>query len=277
MQILRSISEMQAVNYPAAAKVGFVPTMGYLHDGHLSLVDAALKSCDVVVVSIFVNPAQFAPSEDLASYPRDLDRDLALLEKRKVDYVFFPTPNEMYPPGYKTWVQVADLSSILCGKTRPEHFKGVSTVVLKLLNIVRPQSMYMGEKDFQQLTVLQRMALDLNLGISIIGCPIIREEDGLAKSSRNLYLKDAERKQATCLYDALTNSQKLVEAGELAADKIIAAAEKLILDSQAKVDYIKIVDARDLSEVQDIDEHSRMLIAAWVGKPRLIDNMSLKA
>ncbi|MCB5265633.1 MAG: pantoate--beta-alanine ligase [Candidatus Cloacimonetes bacterium] len=277
MQILCSIPEMQAVNYPAGSKVGFVPTMGYLHEGHLSLVDAAVKSSDLVVVSIFVNPAQFAPSEDLDSYPRDFDRDLALLEKRKVDYVFFPTADEMYPPGYKTWVEVEGISHILCGNTRPEHFKGVSTVVLKLLNIVRPQSMYMGEKDFQQLTVLQRMTQDLNLGVDIIGCPIIREEDGLAKSSRNLYLKGKEREQATCLYKALTNSQKLVAAGELAAEKIIAAAEQLILDSLVKVDYIKIVDGRDLSEVQDIDEHSRMLIAAWVGKPRLIDNMSLKA
>ena len=193
MQILRSISEMQAVNYPAAAKVGFVPTMGYLHEGHLSLVDAAVKSCDLVVVSIFVNPAQFGPSEDLGSYPRDFERDLALLKKHKVDYVFSPTAEEMYPPAYKTWVKVEDLSGILCGKTRPEHFKGVSTVVLKLINIVRPQFMYMGNKDFQQLAVLQRMASDLNLSVKIVGCPTIREEDGLAKSSRNLYLEEIGR------------------------------------------------------------------------------------
>ena len=157
MQIVRSIPQMRAVNYPTAAKVGFVPTMGYLHEGHLSLVDAAVKSCDLVVVSIFVNPAQFGPSEDLGSYPRDFERDLALLKKHKVDYVFFPTAEEMYPPAYKTWVKVDDLSGILCGKTRPEHFKGVSTVVLKLINIVRPQFMYMGNKDFQQLAVLQRI------------------------------------------------------------------------------------------------------------------------
>jgi pantoate--beta-alanine ligase len=277
MQILRSIPEMRAVNYPAAAKVGFVPTMGYLHEGHLSLVDAAVKSSDKVVVSIFVNPAQFGPAEDLGSYPRDLQRDLALLEKSKVDYVFFPSADEMYPAGYQTWVEVEDLSHLLCGITRPEHFKGVSTVVLKLINIVRPHSMYMGEKDFQQLTLLQRMALDLNLGVNIIGCPIIREADGLAKSSRNLYLQGQERQRASCLYRALTNSQKLVAAGERNADKIITAAQKILLDSQAKADYIKIVDARDLSEVAQIDEYSRMLIASWVGKPRLIDNISLKA
>ncbi|MCK9585183.1 MAG: pantoate--beta-alanine ligase, partial [Candidatus Cloacimonetes bacterium] len=240
-------------------------------------VDASVKSSDITVVSIFVNPAQFGPSEDLGSYPRDFERDLALLKKSKVDYVFFPTAEEMYPPGYKTWVQVEDLSRILCGISRPEHFKGVSTVVLKLLNIVRPQSMYMGEKDFQQLTVLQRMAQDLNLAVKIIGCPIVREEDGLAKSSRNLYLQGIQREQATCLYKALMNSQKMAAAGEQAADKIIAAAQKILLDSQAKVDYIKIVDARDLSETDKVDEYSRMLIAAWVGKPRLIDNMSLKA
>ena len=277
MQIVRSIPQMRAVNYPTAAKVGFVPTMGYLHEGHLSLVDAAVKSCDVVVVSIFVNPAQFGPSEDLGSYPRDFERDLALLKKHKVDYVFFPTAEEMYPPAYKTWVKVDDLSGILCGKTRPEHFKGVSTVVLKLINIVRPQFMYMGNKDFQQLAVLQRMASDLNLSVKIVGCPTIREEDGLAKSSRNLYLEGPERQQATCLYKALKNSQKLMKAGERSADKIIAAAEKLLLDNHAKVDYIKIVDSRDLSEVRQVDERSHMLIAAWVGKPRLIDNMPLKA
>lgn len=277
MQIVRSIPQMRAVNYPTAAKVGFVPTMGYLHEGHLSLVDAAVKSCDVVVVSIFVNPAQFGPSEDLGSYPRDFERDLALLKKHKVDYVFSPTAEEMYPPAYKTWVKVEDLSGILCGKTRPEHFKGVSTVVLKLINIVRPQFMYMGNKDFQQLAVLQRMASDLNLSVKIIGCPTIREEDGLAKSSRNLYLEGPERQQATGLYKALKNSQKMMKAGERSADKIIAAAEKLLLDNHAKVDYIKIVDSRDLSEVRQVDERSHMLIAAWVGKPRLIDNMPLKA
>lgn len=277
MQIVRSIPQMRAVNYPTAAKVGFVPTMGYLHEGHLSLVDAAVKSCDLVVVSIFVNPAQFGPSEDLGSYPRDFERDLALLKKHKVDYVFFPTAEEMYPPAYKTWVKVEDLSGILCGETRPEHFKGVSTVVLKLINIVRPQFMYMGNKDFQQLAVLQRMASDLNLSVKIVGCPTIREEDGLAKSSRNLYLEGPERQQATCLYKALKNSQKLMKAGERSADKIIAAAEKLLLDNHAKVDYIKIVDSRDLSEVRQVDERSHMLIAAWVGKPRLIDNMPLKA
>lgn len=277
MQIVRSIPPMRAVNYPVAARVGFVPTMGYLHEGHLSLVDAARKSCDVVVVSIFVNPAQFGPSEDLTSYPRDFQRDLALLEKRKVDYVFFPTAEEVYPPGYQTWVEVENISRILCGVSRPEHFRGVSTVVLKLLNIVRPHFMYMGEKDFQQLAVLQRMVLDLNLGVGIIGCPIVREEDGLARSSRNVYLQGPERQQASSLYRALTNSKRMVQGGEQAADKIIAAAERILLDSQAKVDYIKIVDARDLSEAPYVDNHSRMLIAAWVGKPRLIDNISLKA
>ncbi|MCB5253815.1 MAG: pantoate--beta-alanine ligase [Candidatus Cloacimonadaceae bacterium] len=277
MQIVRSIPQMQAVKYPEAAQVGFVPTMGYLHEGHLSLVDAAAKNCDLVVVSIFVNPAQFGPSEDLDSYPQDFERDLALLQKRKVDYVFFPTAEEVYPPGYKTWVEVEDISRILCGISRPEHFKGVSTIVLKLLNIARPHFMYMGQKDFQQLTLLRRMALDLNLSVSIVGCPIVREADGLAKSSRNIYLKGDQREQARCLYKALTHSQELVRVGERSAGKIIAAAEKILSDNQAKVDYVKIVDSRDLSETQEVDECSRMLIAAWVGKPRLIDNISLKA
>jgi pantoate--beta-alanine ligase len=276
MQTVRSIPPMRAIKYPPYARVGFVPTMGFLHEGHLSLIDEARKTCDVVVVSIFVNPAQFGPQEDLASYPRDLERDLALLEDHKVDYVFFPSSLTMYPDGYRTWVNVSGLSDLLCGASRPGHFKGVCTVVLKLINIVRPHYMYLGEKDFQQLTILKTMAEDLNLSVKIMGCPIIREADGLAKSSRNVYLKGEQRQQASCLYQALINSRQMVKAGERDAGRIIAAAETILISNGARPDYIEIVNSRDLSQTTKIDENSRMLIAAWVGTPRLIDNMPLK-
>jgi len=237
MQTVRSIPPMRAIKYPPYARVGFVPTMGFLHEGHLSLVDEARKTCDVVVVSIFVNPAQFGPQEDLASYPRDLERDLALLEDHKVDYVFFPSSLTMYPDGYRTWVNVSGLSDLLCGASRPGHF---------------------------------------NLSVKIMGCPIIREADGLAKSSRNVYLKGEQRQQASCLYQALINSRQMVKAGERDAGRIIAAAETILISNGARPDYIEIVNSRDLSQTTKIDENSRMLIAAWVGTPRLIDNMPLK-
>lgn len=277
MQVIRSIPQMLAVQYTPAAQVGFVPTMGYLHDGHLSLVDAARRDCDVVVVSIFVNPAQFGPSEDLQSYPRDMDRDLSLLQKHHVDYAFLPDAEDMYPEGYATWVEVSGLSDLLCGASRPNHFKGVCTVVLKLINIVHPHCMYMGEKDFQQYFILRKMAEDLNLNLRVLSCPIIREEDGLAKSSRNSYLDSQQRQQASCLYQALRNSRQMVKAGECDAAKIIAAAEAILISNNAKVDYIQIVNSTNLMPVDSIDENSRMLIAAWIGKPRLIDNMLLQA
>ncbi len=277
MDLIHSLAQMQARPYPASAKVGFVPTMGFLHEGHLSLVDQSCKACDITVVSIFVNPAQFGPSEDLDSYPRDLDRDLALLKERGVDAVFFPSPETMYPEGYRTWVEVEGLSDLLCGGSRPGHFRGVCTVVLKLINIVRPHGIYMGEKDFQQLAILKTMARDLNLPVDIIGCPIIREEDGLAKSSRNVYLDPAQRKSATCLYRALQTAQQMVSEGITESFRIIEAATQILISAKVEPDYIQIVDDCDLSQVQRVDERSRMLIAAFVGKTRLIDNGLLRA
>ncbi len=266
---------MLALRHPQEARIGFVPTMGFLHEGHLSLVAESTKNCDITIVSIFVNPAQFGPNEDLESYPRDLDRDLALLEQNGVDYVFFPDPDMMYPKPYHTWVEVSDLSGILCGASRPGHFRGVCTVVLKLVNIVKPHFMYMGEKDFQQLTILTIMHRDLNLSTRIIGCPIIRESDGLAKSSRNVYLNSADRKIAVCPSQALFKARSAVAAGFRDAAALIATAKADITASGAKVDYVEIVSATDLSKADIIDEQSRMLIAVYVGKTRLIDNLQL--
>lgn len=275
MKVINDLQAMQDLVYPPLASIGFVPTMGYLHEGHLSLVKASRQACDVTVVSIFVNPTQFGPNEDLSSYPRDIERDLHLLEAEGADYVFFPTGDMMYPDGYKTWVEVDELSSILCGASRPGHFRGVCTVVLKLIGIVRPHRMFMGEKDFQQLSILRKMAEDLNLRIDIIGCPIVREADGLAKSSRNVYLDPSQRITALSLSQALLSARQMAAAGELSASSLIAKATELIANSGARVDYVSIVDARNLQAQESINDHSRMILAAYVGKTRLIDNMPL--
>lgn len=275
MKLIQTLAEMQAIKHPPSAKIGFVPTMGYLHDGHMSLVEASSVACDITVVSIYVNPAQFGPTEDLSSYPRDLDRDLALLQEIGVDYVFFPNTEMMYPAPYRTWVDVDDVSSILCGASRPGHFRGVCTVVLKLVNIVKPHYMYMGEKDFQQLSILRIMLRDLNLCTEIVACPIVREADGLAKSSRNVYLKGEHRSIALCLFTALNQAKQAVSEGVIKVSDIIDAAKLSISKAGAVVDYVEIVDERDFQIPEMVDEHSRMLIAARVGNTRLIDNQKL--
>lgn len=275
MQVIRSLSQMMQLAYPAGKSVGFIPTMGYLHRGHLSLVQTSKKECDITVASIFVNPAQFGPHEDLSSYPRDIDRDLKELEKLGVDYVFIPSAAMMYPEGFNTWVQVQGLSEILCGNSRPGHFKGVCTIVLKLINTVRPDKMFMGEKDYQQLMILRKMLFDLNLKTKIVACPIVREPDGLAMSSRNSYLSTSDRALALCLHNALVEAKEAVAQGKTDAHMLIALAKQTIRIAGANVDYVEILDERDLSEQEIIDEHSRMLIAAYVGKTRLIDNLCL--
>lgn len=275
MKLINTLAEMQALKHPEGFKIGFVPTMGYLHEGHLSLVDASKKDCDLTIVSIFVNPAQFGENEDLDSYPRDMERDLALLKARGVDYVFFPDAQMMYPNGYRTWVEVEGLSDILCGASRKGHFRGVCTVVLKLVNIVKPHFMYMGDKDYQQQSILRIMLKDLNLDTTIVGCPIVREQDGLAKSSRNVYLDPNNRQIALCLYRALIQAQQEVRSGILVAETLAEHAAALIESTGARVDYVKIIDSRDLSFPNEVNEHSRMVIAAYVGKTRLIDNMLL--
>lgn len=277
MKIVRSLAQIQAITLRASkdSKIGFVPTMGYLHRGHLSLVQKAKSECDIVVVSIFVNPAQFGPKEDLAKYPRDLDRDLAMLKDLGVDYVFVPDGKKMYPPPYKTWVEVKGLSDVLCGASRPGHFVGVATIVLKLVNLVNAHFMYMGEKDFQQIAVLKTMLNDLNHPCKIISCPIIRESDGLAMSSRNIYLSALERQNATCLSQAIKEGQRMYESGEKNSIIIINAMRDIILKAGLKPDYISCVDSNSLKAQRVLRDNSRIILAAFAGKTRLIDNASI--
>ena len=253
--------------------VGFVPTMGYLHEGHKSLMDAARKGNDKVVVSIFVNPMQFGPTEDLATYPRDLDHDAALCESAGVDLIFHPEAEEMYEKDFCSFVDMTGLTEGLCGKTRPIHFRGVCTVVNKLFNIVTPDHAYFGQKDGQQLAVIKRMVRDLNMDIEIVGCPIVREEDGLAKSSRNTYLSEEERKAALVLSHSLKEGRKLVDAGEKDAAKVKKAITDIIeKEPLAKIDYVEVVDWNTLEPVERIDGPILTAIAVYIGKTRLIDN-----
>lgn len=253
--------------------VGLVPTMGYLHEGHASLVQRAKNENDRVVVSVFVNPTQFGPNEDLATYPRDLDHDAKLLESLGVDILFHPTPEEMYPGKARTWVTVEDLTTGLCGKTRPTHFRGVCTVVSKLMNIVTPDKAYFGRKDAQQLAVIRQMVKDLNIGIDIVGCPIVREADGLAKSSRNKYLSESQRQSALVLSKAVAAGKALVAAGQTCTQTIVDAMVRVIeSDPTAKIDYVEAVDALTMAPVTEIKEPVLFAMAVYIGKTRLIDN-----
>lgn len=253
--------------------VGLVPTMGYLHEGHKSLIDKAVEQNDRVVVSVFVNPIQFGPSEDLASYPRDLQRDAALCEEAGASLVFHPADEEMYFDDFCTYVDMDDLTKGLCGKTRPTHFRGVCTVVSKLFNIVAPDRAYFGQKDAQQLAVIRRMVRDLNFDLEIVGCPIVREADGLAKSSRNTYLSEAERKAAVILHKGLTEGENLLKSGETDVAKI-ADAIKGIIESEplAKIDYVEIVDWNTLKPIEKVQGEVLVAVAVYIGKTRLIDN-----
>ncbi len=279
MRICRTVEEIrQALNdIRGGLKTGFVPTMGALHRGHLSLVEKSKAESGLTVVSIYVNPAQFGPQEDLSKYPRDLEGDLELLSQLGTDLVFFPDDAQMYPQGYRTWVEVQGLSDVLCGASRPGHFRGVATVVLKLTQIVKPELMFMGLKDFQQIVVLERMLQDLNSETRIVRCPIVREEDGLALSSRNVYLDADERKRAACLNRAWKQAQQLAAEGCLDRVELQAAAEKTVLGAGGRIDYIKIVDADTLEEVETVNENSRILLAVFIGRTRLIDNAALIA
>lgn len=260
--------------------VGLVPTMGYLHEGHKSLIDTARKENDRVVVSIFVNPMQFGPSEDLASYPRDLDKDAKLCETAGVDLIFHPEPEEMYAPGFCSYVDMDGLTKELCGKSRPVHFRGVQTVVLKLFHIVTPDRAYFGQKDAQQLAVVRRMVRDLDVGTEIIGCPIVREEDGLAKSSRNTYLNEKERQAALVLSRSLRVGKALIEAGEKDAASVRqAVTQEISKEPMAKIDYVDVVDFETVTPVNAIDpDHGPVLvaIAVFIGKTRLIDNFIIE-
>jgi pantoate--beta-alanine ligase len=263
-------------NWDAGKRIGFVPTMGYFHQGHLSLIAEANKQSEITVVSIFVNPSQFGPSEDFDSYPRDMQRDLELLSNYKVDYVFSPSSEQMYPQDYRTWVEVEGISSILCGASRPGHFRGVATVILKLINIIKPNLMFMGEKDFQQVTVLKKVLKDLNCITQIVPCHIIREEDGLAMSSRNIYLNPEQRKQALCLFKAIQQAQTQYKQGIRDTIFLQNKAAELVKISGGKVDYISFVEPNTLQEVNIADDNTRILLAVFIGKTRLIDNAPLK-
>ena len=252
--------------------VGFVPTMGYLHEGHKSLMDAARKGNDKVVVSIFVNPMQFGPTEDLATYPRDLDHDAALCESAGVDLIFHPEAEEMYEKDFCSFVDMTGLTEGLCGKTRPIHFRGVCTVVNKLFNIVTPDHAYFGQKDGQQLAVIKRMVRDLNMDIEIVGCPIVREEDGLAKSSRNTYLSHEERKAALILSKTVALGKELAKT-EKDANKVVEAMKKNIeTEPLAKIDYVEAVDALSMAPVEKLEGTCMLAMAVYMGKTRLIDN-----
>lgn len=252
--------------------VGFVPTMGYLHEGHKSLMDAARKGNDKVVVSIFVNPMQFGPTEDLATYPRDLDHDAALCESAGVDLIFHPEAEEMYEKDFCSFVDMTGLTEGLCGKTRPIHFRGVCTVVNKLFNIVTPDHAYFGQKDGQQLAVIKRMVRDLNMDIEIVGCPIVREEDGLAKSSRNTYLSPEERKAALILSKTVALGKELAKT-EKDANKVVEAMKKNIeTETLAKIDYVEAVDALSMAPVEKLEGTCMLAMAVYIGKTRLIDN-----
>lgn len=252
--------------------VGFVPTMGYLHEGHKSLMDAARKGNDKVVVSIFVNPMQFGPTEDLATYPRDLDHDAALCESAGVDLIFHPEAEEMYEKDFCSFVDMTGLTEGLCGKTRPIHFRGVCTVVNKLFNIVTPDHAYFGQKDGQQLAVIKRMVRDLNMDIEIVGCPIVREEDGLAKSSRNTYLSHEERKAALILFKTVALGKELAKT-EKDANKVVEAMKKNIeTEPLAKIDYVEAVDALSMAPVEKLEGTCMLAMAVYIGKTRLIDN-----
>ena len=259
-------------------RVGFVPTMGALHEGHLSLVRAARAQCEVVVVSIFVNPTQFGPNEDLAKYPRTFDQDKAMLEREGVDCIFYPSVEEMYPPGATTWVTVEGLSEKLDGRSRPGHFRGVTTVVSKLFSIVQPQAAFFGQKDAAQVAIIRKMVRDLNFSVQIVVCPIVRESDGLAMSSRNAYLNPQERKQALVLSRSLRHVQSLIERGERSADKLIAAGRQAIAEEPGvRPDYFEVVDPDTLDPVKEVANGALVAVAGYVGKTRLIDNLLLPA
>ena len=258
-------------------RLALVPTMGALHEGHLSLVRAARAACDVVAASIFVNPTQFGPNEDLAKYPRSFERDCEMLEREGVEFVFAPSVEEMYPAGAVTWVTVEELSGKLDGGSRPGHFRGVTTVVAKLFHIVEPDKAFFGQKDAAQVAIIRRMVRDLNLAVEIVVCPIVREADGLAMSSRNAYLNAEERKRALVLHRSLERVRQLVESGESDAERLVVAGrEEVARENAVRLDYFEVVDPDTLDPVVDLSPGALVAVAAYVGATRLIDNLLLR-
>ncbi|HEX74979.1 MAG TPA: pantoate--beta-alanine ligase [Dehalococcoidia bacterium] len=277
MEVTITIAEMKALRREIPGSVGFVPTMGYLHQGHLALVKQARADNSTVVASIFVNPTQFGPGEDFDTYPRDTERDLALLEKENADIVFIPSNEEMYPEGFSSLVEVEKVTERLEGSHRPGHFRGVTTVVAKLFNIVEPTRSYFGQKDAQQATVIKKMVTDLNMNLEITVVPTVRESDGLAMSSRNIYLNPEERQAATVLFKALSLARQLQERGKIDAEYLRQKMTSLIgKEPLAKIDYVSIADAQTLEELTEIDRPALASLAVRIGKTRLIDNMVLE-
>ncbi|HPV62754.1 MAG TPA: pantoate--beta-alanine ligase [Fervidobacterium sp.] len=279
MRLIQNVSEMKALSKSViddGKTIGFVPTMGYLHQGHLSLVQKAREENDIVVVSIFVNPTQFGPNEDYNRYPRDLERDLRLLNPFNVDYIFNPSVEEMYPAYYSVYVDETEMSKYLCGARRPGHFRGVCTVVTKLFNIVRPTRAYFGQKDAQQFRILRRMVENLNMDVEMVEMPIVREPDGLAMSSRNVYLSDEERREAPRLYKSLLEAKRLIDGGERDVQKIKDAMQRVLNHPLLKIDYVEIVDEKTLIPVDRIEGDVIVAIAVFFGKARLIDNVIIK-
>ena len=276
MMIVSSIDELRSARLILDEPVGFVPTMGFLHEGHLSLVRRAAEECASVVVSIFVNPAQFGPTEDLSAYPRDIEKDLRLLEPLGVNLVWIPTPKIMYPDGYQTWVEVEALTEFLEGAQRPGHFRGVTTVVAKLFNGVRPAKAYFGQKDAQQVAVIRQMVRDLNFPLDVVVCPIVREPDGLAMSSRNIYLDSEQHKAALVLYRALNAAKNAYEMGERDAEKLRSIMEETTeSEPLAKMQYVSCANYDTLQELDTVRGKALLSMAVFVGKTRLIDNFVL--
>jgi len=279
MLTIRSVTQLTGISKQVRAagrRIGFVPTMGALHPGHISLVRAARAQADIVIVSIFVNPAQFGPNEDFSRYPRTVEADCELLAAEQVDYVFTPSVDEMYPQGASTWVDVQGISDRLDGRSRPGHFRGVSTVVSKLFNIAQPDLAFFGQKDAAQLAIIRKMVRDLRFDVEIVACPIVREPDGLAMSSRNVYLNPQQRAQATVLHRSLLRVLALTDQGERKADKLIAAAKKVVAEeSSVRLDYFDIVDGDTLEPLPDTAAGALAAVAAHVGETRLIDNIVL--
>lgn len=276
MKTISSLSDLRAARLSLKGRVGLVPTMGYLHEGHLSLIRQAKAECDHVLVSIFVNPTQFGPNEDLSKYPRDLERDLGLLSSLEVALVWTPSAEEMYPTGYQTWVEVEALTNPLEGAVRPGHFKGVTTIVAKLFNAVQPHKAYFGQKDAQQHTVIRQMVRDLNFPLEVVICPIVREPDGLAMSSRNKYLEGADRQAATVLFRALSAARDLYEGGERSAE-VLREKMKDVIESEplARMQYVSCADFDTLNELETIRGRALLSMAVLFGKTRLIDNFVL--
>jgi pantoate--beta-alanine ligase len=279
MRTISSAAEMTALCKEArlaGKRIGLVPTMGALHEGHLSLVRTARSQSDLVVVSLFVNPTQFGPKEDFSRYPRTLEKDSALLQAEKVDFLFNPSVEEMYPPGASTWVVVEGLSEKLDGRSRPGHFRGVTTVVSKLFNLVQPDLAFFGQKDAAQAAIIRKMVRDMDFDVRIVVCPIVREKDGLAMSSRNVYLNPEQRRAATVLYRGLMRMQTLADQGESNSTRLVAAAKQVIAEEpQVRLDYLEIVNWDTLDPVADISRGALAAVAAYVGETRLIDNLVL--